>query len=435
MLCEGFFIPLIQLLSSQTVFPSGSEARATVCHSLVLILLKTGEKLGRERSLVLLLETLRLFFTCFDGVTLHTSSSSDAQQRRLTESSVTNSSRYSTQVSAPGLLTNGERERSSTESPVSSGIVPRASSNQSKAVSLDGEDPLGATSEGGQSSTSHPLSSNSKKPFTGLSPPDLALEQLHATFSPAMAHAAYIPFCKLLGQIKLNTELCNTELIEQIAYSYDENVQQNSSLPSVFTSSEKEELSSSSDSETEDSTGEERTEDDIAHDVTIKVGPIVALQRRWGLDKDAVNFGRSNWFVDLNQDSVSDATSVTTSSGVTSGVVERGSESQGTAGVISGVSGSGVGVSSGVVGSMEVTRSAVGDDGGGGRGWMEGVRGSAVATASGILQLIQSKPVPDAPQGPVTKADYLSRNSVNFDMKFQPATSTAQPGQTLMERR
>ena len=312
--------------------------------------------------------------------------------------------------------------------------MPRGSSQPKKTVSLDREETLGATSRGDPSVTSHPLSSNSNKPFPAVSAPDVALEQLHATFSPAMAHATYIPFCKLLGQIKLNTELRNTELIEQIAYSYDnENVRKENSLPSVFTTGSEKEQSSSSNSENEDSTGEERTEDDIARDVTIKVGPIVALQRRWGLDEDAVTFGRSSWFVDLYQESGDQISS--TSSGVTSGV-DRGSENQGTAGV-SGVSGGGIGVSSGVAGSTEVPRSVIGEEAGGGRGWMEGVRGSAMATASGILQLIQSRPpVPDAaPQGPaVTKTDFLTRNSVNFDTKFQAAANT-QPGQALPERK
>lgn len=350
-------------------------------------------------------------------------------KRRPTEASVTTSSHYSTQVSAPGALKDGERERSHTEFPAASDGL-QSSSRPKKTASLDREGELkvaGATTRGGPSIATYPLFSS--KPLGLVSTPNIALEQLHATFSPAMAHATYIPFCKLLGQIKLNMELRNTELIEQMAYNYDEEVKQESSLPSIFPSSENEAVSSSSNSEAEDSTGEERTEDDIARDVTIKVGPIVAFQKRWGLDNDAVNFGRTNWFVDLHQDSGDQIN--TTASGVTSGV-ERGNESQG----VAGVSSSGVGVSSGVIVSTEVTRSAIGEDGvgggGGGRGWMEGVRGSAMATASGILQLIQSRPLPDGPQGPTTKTDYLTRSSVNFDMKFQ-STANTQPGQTLLE--
>lgn len=43
-LCNSYFIPLIQLLSSGAVFPSGSEARAAVCHSEVRLLLKIAER-------------------------------------------------------------------------------------------------------------------------------------------------------------------------------------------------------------------------------------------------------------------------------------------------------------------------------------------------------------------------------------------------------
>lgn len=420
MLCESFFIPLIQLLSSQTIFPSGGEARATICHSLVLILLKTGERLGREKSLLLLLETLRLFFTCFDGV--HPQSSAGESDltkgtgtRGRTESLSPSCSTLLTQSSAPGKLQERERERSNTASPSTSGIRRTNRSRPKKTVSLERE---GQVSSGLQA-TSHSLNSSSDWAAPALYRSDWseALEQLQVTFTPAMAHATYIPFCMLLGQIKLNMELRNTELIEQITYSYDKDVQQKSCLPSVFPSSG-DELSSTSNSESEDSAVDEQMEDDMARDVTIKLGPVVALQKKSGLDEDAVNFGRPSWFVDLQEGS--DSGSNLPTSGVTSGV-ERGNESLVATGV-GGASGAVVG------GSTEVTKSTV-EDGGGGKGWIEGVRGSAMATASGLLQLIQSRPSTDAQPGGTARTDSLSRHSINFDMKFQMAPAP-QSGQS-----
>ena len=433
-LCENFFIPLIQLLSSQTVFPSGGKARATVCHSLVLILLKTGKKLGREKSSELLLETLRLFFTCFDGVYSSGATEPRSRSRGHTESSISASSHYSMQASAPGELQGWERERSSTTYPTTVEGVLQQSPNlgcPKKTVSLDGESEgaIRETSRGDLKAiqvTSHPLAASPGNTGAAqLSTPDQALEQLQETFTPAMAHATYIPFCKLLGQIKLNMELRNTELIEQIAYSYDENVQQKNCLPSVFPGSEDELLSSLS-SESEDSSTEDQTEDDMARDVMIKLGPVVAVQRRRGLDEDAVNFGRSSWFVNL-QDGGDSSTNMSSQSGVTSGVEWGANESLSATGVRGGV-GVPSGVPSGIVGSAEVTRSVVTTEEGGVKGWMEGVRGSAMATASGILQLIQSRPVAETQQGSTTKADYLTRQSINFDMKFQTSPGPDQPG-------
>ena len=43
-LCATYFIPLIQLLSSQTTFPSGGKARAAICHAAVKILLQIGKR-------------------------------------------------------------------------------------------------------------------------------------------------------------------------------------------------------------------------------------------------------------------------------------------------------------------------------------------------------------------------------------------------------
>ena len=445
MLCDSFFIPLIQLLSSQTIFPSGGSARATICHSLVLILLKIGERLGREKSSVLLLETLRLFFTCFDAVYMQCSpgiseslaSSGSSRGRSETASGSSQSSGFTSQVSAPGKLQNGrERGRSNTDSPVASGSRWGNPNHPKKAVSLD-KDGHGTTVVLATQVTSHPLSSDSDKTQRAhanpnqkkMVDPSEALEQLRDTFSPAMAHAMYIPFCKLLGQIKLNTELRNTELIEQLAYRYDEDVQQQTRLPSVFLASDNEQ-SSSSNSESEDSAGEEREEDELVRDVTIKLGPVVALQKKRGLDQDAVNFGRPSWFINLQDEGDETGVSLLTGSGggggggVGGGMEKTGEGLVGTGLYTSAVVASGVGVG----GSMESGGRGAGGEEGGGKGWIEGVRGSAMA---GILQLIQSRNVSESQQqlgggvsgggGAGGRVDSLTRHSVNFDMKFQSA--------------
>lgn len=410
-LCENIFIPLIQLLSSQTIFPSGGEARATVCHSLVLILLKIGEKLGREKSSNLLLETLRLFFTCFDGVhtrcgphdALESVATVSGNRNRAETSSVLQHSALVSQKFAPGKLQAGGRERSNTASPSMMASRQGKWSHSKNTVSLDREGQV--TSSLTTHVTSHSLDDGVTPIINKPKWPEALEQQLQATFTPAMAHATYIPFCKLIGQIRITNGLQNSDLIEQIAYNYDNDEKGKVCLPSVFPTSE-DELSSLSSGQSDDSTAEEY---DTTHDVTIKLGPVVALQRRRGLSEDAVDFGRPSWFVNLQHESSVDSTgNVVTPTGVMSGG-ERGNE-----GLI-GVSGVGSGV---VGGSTEVAR-GMGEEGVAGKGWMEGVRGSAMATASGILQLIQTRPADIGSSGAGT--DSLARHSVNFDLKFQPS--------------
>ena len=126
-----------------------------------------------------------------------------------------------------------------------------------------------------------------------------AYRQVCATFSPAMAHAAYVPFCILLGQINLNKNLYNTDLIEHIAYSHDKIAQPNSPLPTVWDVPATEpEDSSDSDS----TSSSDDSFDDSLRDVAMKLGPVAAaVHSKSGLGSDAAGFGRSSWFVGLEE--------------------------------------------------------------------------------------------------------------------------------------
>ena len=67
-LCDNYFVPLIQLLSSQTSFPSRGEGRAAISRSMVDLLVVLGERLGREEARQILSTTLQCFFSCFSSV-------------------------------------------------------------------------------------------------------------------------------------------------------------------------------------------------------------------------------------------------------------------------------------------------------------------------------------------------------------------------------
>lgn len=62
---------------------------------------------------------------------------------------------------------------------------------------------------------------DSTTPTRSGSPGAIGEEEVRALFTPALAHSAYIPFCQLIGQIRMRELIINHELIEQLAYGYD----------------------------------------------------------------------------------------------------------------------------------------------------------------------------------------------------------------------
>ena len=185
-ICDRYFLPLIQLLSSQTTFPGGGKARAAICESMVKLLISLGEQLGREQACNLLGSTLQCFFASFSGV--------HQEERRASSSSNV--------TGAP----NGHIEPELASTPVSSSLKHTGGGSTSR--------PEAKTVE------FHPLTEPVEKEGSNLLDSE-AYQQLCATFSKPMAHSAYVIFCKLLGQIYLQDCLYNSELIEQLAYTHD----------------------------------------------------------------------------------------------------------------------------------------------------------------------------------------------------------------------
>ena len=65
----SYFQPLFILLCSRRhVFPSGSEARITICNSAVKLMRTACDKLGSSRSSEVLMEALKCFFNCYSTV-------------------------------------------------------------------------------------------------------------------------------------------------------------------------------------------------------------------------------------------------------------------------------------------------------------------------------------------------------------------------------
>eukprot|EP00731_Ephydatia_muelleri_P027848 Em0019g721a len=237
-LCDTYFIPLIQLISSHVSFPSGAPGRAAICHGTVLVLQQLAkgvvEECGREGAMDVMQGTLQSFFNCF-GV---------FQQRR-------------------------ESGHLKAKSPT----------------------PLGDEA-------------------------DDVCSQLCRTFNDAMANAAYVPFCLILGQINVGKLLSKKDLVEQMAYSYDE-VKHKSALPCVFHTedysvddeetsvedkgSEEVEKGSAVDKGSSDDEKGSDDEENVQEEAAFRLGPMGSIHAIKKLDKQATSFGRSNWFVELNE--------------------------------------------------------------------------------------------------------------------------------------
>ena len=225
---------------------------------------------------MLLIGTLQCFFTCFSGVHGPAFERATANGEKARGKEEDGSDRATLSADLNESLTQSARK-----------VVPTATEVESHPLNLRN----GGEADPDQEATPLPSSDT-------LIEENEAYRQVCATFSPAMALAAYIPFCRLLGQINLNKNLYNTDLIEHIAYSHDKVAQPNSPLPNVWDRPDSE-SESSSDSEDETSSGEDL--DDSWRDVAMKLGPVAAIHGKSGLGSDAAGFGRSSWFVDLEE--------------------------------------------------------------------------------------------------------------------------------------
>ena len=303
-LCDTYFIPLIQLLSAQTTFPSGGKARAAICQTMVSLLVQLGEKLeARESASEVLMPTVVGFFACFSAVHGGSSKSQTPVGQSPARSAV-GEREEGANVRQNGLDMDGRSDDLFSTTPTSDNPLGMLNGTRESISGLNltnrvvpsevvEQHPLTPQKEGLDSTPKLARHSRELKEEVLLGENE-TYRQVCATFSKPMAHNSYIQFCRLLGQLNLGAKLSNTDLIEQIAYGHDDASQPKSPLANVLTEVYPEsDLSSESD---DDSDGGEASVE--TRDAAIKVGPIIAVT---GLGKEASGFGRSSWFVDLNE--------------------------------------------------------------------------------------------------------------------------------------
>lgn len=300
-LCDAYFLPLIQLLSSQTTFHSGGKARAAICQTMVTLLVQLGEKMEtRESASEVLMPTLKGFFACFSAVHEKSNAGSKSQTPAsgLSPARSVGSSEVHLQQNGFETDKKGGEMFSSTltsDNPFGTGTETRATSMNRGIPTPTAvkQHPLTPQKEDLNVTPKLARHSRELKEEVLLGESE-TYRQICATFSKPMACNSYIEFCRLLGQYNLGAKLYNTELIEQITYDHDEATLSMSPLPNVLSETPPESnLSSESD---DDSDGGDTFLE--KKDAATKVGPIIAITH---LGKDASGFGRSSWFVDLDE--------------------------------------------------------------------------------------------------------------------------------------
>ena len=185
-ICSCYLDPLFKLLSSpKHTFPSGTTARVIICNSAVDLLKRIAAKvdfisdpLGRPTEA--LMKTLQCFFECFS--TAH-----------------------------------GKKSDTPLPFPIEEhfGL---------------GEDEEEATTAGGREEDPSIIAGETSQDTASLVDTE-GKRQVVATFSKALVHVAYVEFCLLVGQIRLNNHLHNREVIGELHASYSQKKEpQNSSL-------------------------------------------------------------------------------------------------------------------------------------------------------------------------------------------------------------
>lgn len=264
---------------------------------MVTLLELLGESLGREEACQILGPTLQCFFASFSSV-----------HQTVSRTSTTTGTTSASAAEAGGKEETASPMRTSHAQPLTSSLKHTTSplrarksvEFQSLAAELDKKREEEEEEERSSTGTGPPVNTDSI-------PDSEYYRQLSTTFSKAMVHSSYITFCKLLGQYYLQDCLCNVDLIEQLAYSHDEEAQPYT-LTSIFTdpvSLDPDTTSDSSGSENDDDYDDEEIEVTVARDAALKVGPVVAVT---GLNMEEAGFRKSSWFVDLEDHENEEAT-------------------------------------------------------------------------------------------------------------------------------
>ncbi|XP_021379977.1 WD repeat-containing protein 81-like isoform X2 [Mizuhopecten yessoensis] len=208
--------PVIMLISSTSHnFPGGSMVRSLICHKVIDVVFVIGLRVGFEMTRNLMTGLLIEFFSCFAQV--HGNQQQQSQSAAQQES-VNQTQPIKSQVSTDDSYCNIRIDCNTNEytigTPVSVGnFIPSPSSGLSPGAWHSSRKSL-------YSLTVTPYDDRDS-PEYGTKDKEKTLQDLVDVFSPELAMASYIPFCRIFGSIYMENSLPNDDMIRQLCSQYD----------------------------------------------------------------------------------------------------------------------------------------------------------------------------------------------------------------------
>lgn len=211
MVTKHILYPVINLVSSLNhIFPSGYGTRSSLCRKLVASITTMALRLGRERGRNELKNLLQYFFLSFDVINSDNSSLSGIAPTRKVSSQSTDSDDFYIEIKKDSLT---DQYKLGTPTRLDD-LKGELSDSQGRSPSAWSPGLTGIM-EGSDTAAENKVKQEAK----------LQLEQV---FTPEMAYIAYVPLCRLIGNIHMENTIPNHDLIWKL-YSAHEKVISSSS--------------------------------------------------------------------------------------------------------------------------------------------------------------------------------------------------------------
>ncbi|XP_064623672.1 WD repeat-containing protein 81-like [Lineus longissimus] len=216
MIFNNIMLPLLRLASSGSVsFPSGGHARSVICYKFIDVLYLIGLRIGFEMTRNHMTPMLTRFFASFDRVFSYRTPSSETEE---TVGATSN---------GQAIMSASEPTSDLLEDNVFCEIKMDSKTKEYKIGTPVRLDQIAGSHGSFQYSLSPPVSEekdddNHNTPTAVINPRDRISDEMKWTFTPELAHTAYIPFCKLAGGIHMEQNLLNDDLIRRLCASHDE---------------------------------------------------------------------------------------------------------------------------------------------------------------------------------------------------------------------
>ncbi|KAK3093971.1 hypothetical protein FSP39_022380 [Pinctada imbricata] len=206
--------PAIRIVSNiNQSFPGGSTVRTIVCHKLIDVVYVIGLRLGFEMTRSHLTSVLSDFFRSFNQV--HESQSSF--HRSNSSNKLLDSDKFQGTIRSQGsddTYCNIKMDTNTKEVVIGTPV---------SVLSVESSSPLSPSSWNARKTYSLTnITEDRDETFEGSGRyRENIKEELENVFTPELAYASYIPFCRIFGSIHIEQHLPNEDLIRHLCSQYD----------------------------------------------------------------------------------------------------------------------------------------------------------------------------------------------------------------------